>query len=537
MILTNKQSKLLTLVALFTIAIIQALYMLWTPWQCDDLWFLSTYLEYNDYDPSFDLGKFIETRLFYRETDNGRLANDIDLLVVLTCPRWLFAIVTGIITAGLFYLMSRLVIIIAGDDTRPLMPVLVVMLWGMISRYVHYRFLVSFADLYLNYFYSAFFILLTILTLNKAAESPMHKWQLVCSILAAFIAGWFHEGLSAPLMAGIGLWACIKRFRLPLQWWAIAIAFTFGFLIVITAPGIHLRAERTIWENVTDWGSVKFSFEYSLKSAIVFAVLFIFIALTPKGRRLYHPFIKEQPFILLIVTYSVAIIITIITPPSVRAAWLPNIISFVILSIITIKLMPWWRQILPVALLIGLIVYIFNVATMADDLKFRHATYVQSNDINRLFDTSPYGTVFVDVPEFENIYGKYIHIKQFDNCFNIFCINNIRNDSTKLFTVVPKALAQFKSIDTLNTIAGSLGACNFNGYYLKIKPDAYRVDSLIYSDDSFATAEMTDNTILKVRLIQKTFMTADGQCAIWYRFEPEITKPIKKIDYDPVVRR
>lgn len=535
--MTNRQTRRLTLIVLLTIALIQTLYMLWTPWQYDDLWFLSTYLEYNDYDPSFDLGKFIETRLFYRQTDNGRLANDIDLLVVLTCPRWLFAIVTGIITAGLFYLMSRLVIIISGRDTQPLMPVLVVMLWGLIVRYVHYRFLVSFADLYLNYFYSAFFILLTIVTLNKATTATMPKWQLAGSMLAAFIAGWFHEGLSAPLMAAIVLWACIKHFRLPRQWWAIAIAFTLGFLIVITAPGIHLRAERTIWDNITDWDSVKISFEYTLILAIVFALLFIFIALTPQGRQIYRPLIKEQPFILLIVTYAVAIVVAIITPPSVRAAWLPNILSFVILSIIIIKLMPWWRQILPVALLIGLIVYIFNVATMADDLKFHHATYVQSNDINRLFDTSPYGTVFVDVPEFENIYGKYIHIKQFDNCFNIFCINNIRNDSTKLFTVVPKALAKFESKDTLKKVSGTLGACNFNGYYLKIKPDAYKVDSLIYSDDSFATAEMTDNTISKVRLIQKTFMTADGQCAIWYRFEPEITKPIKKIDYDPVVRR
>lgn len=560
MILTNKQTKWLTLIVLFTIALIQGLYMLWTPWQLDDFWFLSEYIIFNDGDTAFNLDSFINTRLYFRANDNSRLANILELLTLLTCPKWLFSIITGIVTAGLFYVMTRIVINITGRDTKPLMPIVLVLLWWLTARHSAMRYVVAYADLYLNYVYSAFFIFWTALILDRAASERMSRWSLAGSMLVAFAAGWFHEGLSTPLMAGIGLWACVKRFKMPHQWWIIVVAFVLGFLIVITSPGIHSRANSYMWPNIP-WHKTRFIMEWCLRFILPLALILLLIALTRPGRRLYGPLIRKQSFVLVAVICATAFVIAIATPISTRTPWLPALSVFIILAVVIIRLMPWWRHIMAVLYIAGTLTYVYNIISMGMDLKLRHRSYLQSIEVHRLFDAAPHGTVFRDIYEFDKINGLYFSLPEFDSETHLYTINMVRNDSTKIFTVVPKNLETFTIKSSCRQIPGNLGAVSYNGRYLRIDPEIFkRRDAISYhnenvwtisdinpkeesdtpcfiDDKHVALVETTDGATNEVKLIQKSFVTTDGHLAIWYRFDPEITKPIKKIEYDPVVRR
>lgn len=97
-------------IALVVIAAGYALFSFLTPFQYDDFAFLGSYLQHSNNDPTFSLDSFLGTCAEIRKYDNGRLANILDLFVIVCVPKWIFDVLTGAVTAGIFYFITVFIV-------------------------------------------------------------------------------------------------------------------------------------------------------------------------------------------------------------------------------------------------------------------------------------------------------------------------------------------------------------------------------------------------------------------------------------------
>ena len=143
------------------LAVVAAVYAVMAyivPLALDDYVFIDTYMNaLSDAGSEFSLRRWMAFASTVRSEDNGRLANILSPISTLFTPKWLYAVITGCVTAAYVWLLARLV-----RGSKPDWRLLAAM-WAVVLVALPWRNNLFVADYELNYIYTGMLLLATLL--------------------------------------------------------------------------------------------------------------------------------------------------------------------------------------------------------------------------------------------------------------------------------------------------------------------------------------------------------------------------------------
>ncbi len=247
----NKDHAILAAALTAAFGIAHAMIYRLYPWMTDDVWYsihLYDYLE--GIDTSFPWQGIVDTWVDHYLTDNGRLGNII-LPFLLIAPKWISAAILGGFTALMAVLMQKFT---PPGLQRGL---------GHIAMLVMSMLLITFALPWhermfgicygMNYIIPSAITLLILKIWLEERRTARHKWA---GISLCLLLGFWHEGFSVPLGAGLGMALVTKRLWSWKRVWMIA-AMLPGFIYLISSPGFfHDTSSQGLLPPLLHWAVV-----------------------------------------------------------------------------------------------------------------------------------------------------------------------------------------------------------------------------------------------------------------------------------------
>lgn len=242
-----------------------------TPLLGDDLWYMMT--------SSGATNKAEEFRLVWGEVvrhwhfDTGRLANIINPPFLVFVPKWVFGIVTGLLTVLIVELSRRF----AGVSQGSVLSWWIVGVAVFILPWLDYMFTVVYA---LNYVWAAAFSLMALYLVT--GHLPSGKWGYAAGVVCCIVAGWMHEGFSVPMLAGVVLYFIVKRGITKRQLWLV-LWWMAGAMLIFVAPAFWNRTagSYSILIRFTGWESL---LSATLFNCLTFLYSLVFVISAANGR-------------------------------------------------------------------------------------------------------------------------------------------------------------------------------------------------------------------------------------------------------------
>lgn len=245
------------------------MFWLW-PVAMDDLWYLP------DNPATGTWGCFAETVancLQHWRDDTGRLANMVTAPFLALLPRWVFAAVSACAVFAVFVLGLRL-LRCRFDSARGAVWVLTV---TFVLPWFEFLFTVVYA---VNYVWGAAIGLYVTAVFAGVLHRRAHLWL---ALPAAFVCGWWHEGLSVPLFAALVAWITVRgRSAVGPGRLLMLLALAAGIAVLACMPAMRSMTARretflcikTVWTE-TVLNTVVFNCMFYVLAAfatVVFAV-------------------------------------------------------------------------------------------------------------------------------------------------------------------------------------------------------------------------------------------------------------------------
>lgn len=428
---------------LVTISLLFGLYSYFTPEAFDDFLFKGIYIEYNEGETNFSFSALIDYASEIRQNDNGRLSNILCAPAMLFLPHWLFAVISGIGFAMIYLLMAEIARI---STRRRAASILAVCAFSLVL--LPFRNSIIVCDYLLNYLYPSLAILFLIYLL-KDIESRKTGWLFItCTSLVAIIAGWFHEGFSAPVCMGFGVFALYKRFRLPLRWWIPVILFVLATIWTVTAPGTFARADREL-------GGHSLSEKLNICLTVLPAVMIMLVlwVVSFRIRRLKTAFsalFHRQETLVLFVASLVAAVMILSINSDARAGWPGELYAFTFI----LSLAPLLHISVSQKLTCGVsaVIYLLLCSFFINLIVCQRKFYKQSEEIIGLLEKSDNGTIFYDIIDPAStqmrlttlfMTTRFLWVTSF-HYRSLSGLYDVTDKSTKHeFAVVPSALSSF----------------------------------------------------------------------------------------------
>lgn len=93
----------------------------------------------------------------------------------------------------------------------------------------------------LNYVLPTWMMLWLVRLVILTSEHKISGWRLALTAFFALLCGWIHEGCSAMLLGGLGLWIISRKFRMPASTWIVVAMVAVGFALTMSSPMIWMR--------------------------------------------------------------------------------------------------------------------------------------------------------------------------------------------------------------------------------------------------------------------------------------------------------
>lgn len=93
----------------------------------------------------------------------------------------------------------------------------------------------------LNYVLPTWIMLWLVRLVILTSEHKISGWRLALTAFFALLCGWMHEGCSAMLLGGLGLWIISRKFRMPASTWIVVAMVAVGFALTMSSPMIWMR--------------------------------------------------------------------------------------------------------------------------------------------------------------------------------------------------------------------------------------------------------------------------------------------------------
>ncbi len=228
-----------------------------TPPMLDDFMFLRDYMLHNDESQKLTLKGFLGFSQFMRATDNSRLMNLLWPVYGIAAPKFVLSALIGGSMAFTLYLIAKLSA--PGGKVSPFwfvfvwIATIIALPWrgNMITGVFAENYMVS----------SAFNLLFIFLLCRKYGNGGnIRPLTAVCLVLLSVFTGALHEGFSAPVLVGIGVWFCIRRFKVPGVWWMMTVAYALGLLWLLTSPSLWINLSNSDENSI----HINFDIKYML---------------------------------------------------------------------------------------------------------------------------------------------------------------------------------------------------------------------------------------------------------------------------------
>jgi len=268
-----------------------------TPVCCDDVWYLSESVGKQGSWTYF--ASTFKNCIAHWQWDTGRLCNTVAAPFLALFPRYIYAVATSILIA-LIYIIG---ITITNTKWISLSSAIWMAVVSFVVPWLDYMFTIIFS---INYIWGSA-LGLSVFYLFIKNDNRMHRCAgyNICLLLLSFITGWWHEGLSAPLVGGLAVYLIVDK-KITLQRMLILGGLVSGLIFIALMPAFWMMTESR-QSNI-----IKSVLLETLVHLIVFNCLFyIYIILigiitcVKKMRRKLFSTRKATAFQLCVMTFGV----------------------------------------------------------------------------------------------------------------------------------------------------------------------------------------------------------------------------------------
>jgi len=314
------------IIMLAVVAAIYATMSYLTPMQYDDLLFIATYRQYlpEGSGDMFDSDAWTGYINELRQYDNSRISNMLSPFSTIIEPfRTVFPYITGLCVAAIVAMTVRL----AGYRRRLVVPG--VAAWTAITVFLPWRNFIFVPDYSLNYIYSATVTMLFVVMLLRVARRPS-RWLTAAAVLMAVVAGGWHEGFAIPTVAGLGVYTLVRRFRMPLRWYAVVGVYVVAALLFCLSPGMLSRGTRELTEPTAYVDNFKMLCDLILVIGALFVV--IVMAVVPAWRHTLREQAVQPVFVIFMTAALASATISVVFAHTARTAFWPEMCAIVALA-------------------------------------------------------------------------------------------------------------------------------------------------------------------------------------------------------------
>lgn len=283
-----------------------AVFFIGMPRYLDDLWYSFHLKPWLDGVPGAPLWQaMVDTWTEHITTDNVRLANMV-CVPFMILPKWVGSGISALLWGLSMAWGARL----ASLDPRRLTPLLCLglCLWAFFMPWYDSMGVENFQ---FNYIWSTF------LAVGAMRLFFSHgSGRRVCVFLAGVLAGMWHEGFTAPLLASFGfLLLFCPHTRTPRAWWLTA-GLALGMIWMLAWPTSWHRVANVTGENEFGAGRVLFiSFQHP---AFILMLLTAGVALC---RRKWRGLLADPVVLALVVSAFTSVVIHFLTTRTSRTGW------------------------------------------------------------------------------------------------------------------------------------------------------------------------------------------------------------------------
>ncbi|MDE6340181.1 MAG: hypothetical protein K2K97_10415 [Muribaculaceae bacterium] len=207
--------------------------------------------------------------------DTGRLSNMAATPFLALFPKWVYGIFSGVCIAFI-YIFGVKITKVGYSSLNSAFWLAVV---SFIIPWHDFFFTVIYS---INYIWPAAMGLGVLMSFLKNDTSRRRSLLYDGALMVlCIVTGWWHEGLSVPLLCSLGVYQLIEWRKPTLQRWLIALGLMIGICIVLSMPGFWALTEEresmlvksTLWEtavNAIAYNCMYYLYVVLLLCAVVF---------------------------------------------------------------------------------------------------------------------------------------------------------------------------------------------------------------------------------------------------------------------------
>lgn len=210
-----------------------------TPLYGDDLCFIKDYAAHTG-SSQLTFPGVCDFFVYNWHTENGRLPNLLFVTpFVMAFGRLAGAFILAIFATGMVAETALLSARVAG---RPRVSAAhLAFVWAVSTATISWFNNCFLASHTLNYILPTWMMLWFVRLVILTSERRLVGWRLVLTAVFAILCGWMHEGCSAMLLGGLGLWIISQKFRVPAATWLVVAMLFVGFALTMSSPMIWMR--------------------------------------------------------------------------------------------------------------------------------------------------------------------------------------------------------------------------------------------------------------------------------------------------------
>lgn len=448
-----------------------------TPLYGDDLCFIKDYAAHTGSDRLTFRG-VCDFFVYNWHTENGRIPNLLFVTpFVMAFGRHAGALILAIFATGMTAETALLSARIAGR--KRVSAAHLAFVWAVSTATLSWFNNCFLASHTLNYILPTWMMLWFVRLVILTSERRLRGWRLALTAAFAILCGWMHEGCSAMLLGGLGLWIVSRKFRVPAATWLVVAMFLVGFALTMSSPMIWMRvslenralaeaavatppaATMPLTSNPVPVYERIWRLIWRVMPLIVILAAFVAASLCFRGGREAMKALWQKPY-MRIAAFSMLTGLamwTVLARHNAGVTWYPQAMGLVIFSSLAFRLaggrIPAKALHWATALTFVAVGAVFANATVWISGKNK-----EFQEIMAEAQASPTGTVFRDLlPEPPTPTLRLLPEEAWRSNMHLFAINS---HETKVINAVPAALRGFSPARARH-IRGNAGLMEYEG--------------------------------------------------------------------------
>ncbi len=375
----SKQWSVFALLGLLFVGFL--LWYLWTPYQYDDLMFMSPFKGYKECGESFNWGNIFSMWSELWNYNNIRFGNLSTPLTLVLFPKWLTNFLTSALSIAMIVYCARLSKIKMSQYAQYFcLSFLIIAALPWWDR-------IAVADYAINYVWASAIGLVFLSEFLNGQKSPFLLLLPLC-----FISGGMHEGFTMPLLCGMIPYLLLNCKSINRRQWIMIAAFIIGFIVIMTSPGkLDRETAPTFDRRITIWAYVLL-FHNPL---LVPLALMIIWTIIKHGAGVFARILKSPTGIFVFAAFAGYIMAGYLYM-SGRISWFGQLMAVIAIALLWNDYLLPQREYRLLSKIITMIIGIFLLVHFIIVDYYAYKVYNQHNEILKEYKKAPSQNIYYD---------------------------------------------------------------------------------------------------------------------------------------------